>query len=196
MAIDGGDGGDQYAVGGKEREKAAGEGGIGGGLVDPGGGRRAAGRGGGGGGGRGRDVVEAEDATDEGGEGDGEEGAALVGGMAPEEGVDGGAGGGDLGRRHGGQDGGGQVLGPVLRIHRLGFWERGRSGEREAFGVRRFKTEGGSSWDRVALFLREKARVGGDVSGNVGRGMRPRGARRFGFVVSYRASESSDHLLG
>lgn len=146
MAIDGGDGGYQYAVGGEEREKAAGEGGIGGGLVDPGGGRRAAGRGGGGGGGRGRDVVEAEDAADEGGEGDREEGAALVGGMAPEEGVDGGAGGGDVGRRHGGQDGGGQVLGPVLRIHRLGFWERGRSGEREAFGVRRFKTRRGGRW--------------------------------------------------
>lgn len=121
VAIDGGDGGDKDALGGEEVGEGGGDVGMGRGAVYPGGGG-----GGGGGGGRRGGIVEAEEATEEDGEGDGEEGAGLVGGVAAEEGVDGGAGSGDLGRGGGSEDRGGEVLGAILGVHGEGrAWGHG-----------------------------------------------------------------------
>lgn len=99
-------------------------------------------------------VAEAEELGDEGREGEGEEVAGLVGGVGAEEGVDGGAGGEDVGRRRGGgEEGGGEFLrlgegieGVGVRVHGLGFEGGGRELDRSIVRKVRFLNERRSKW--------------------------------------------------
>lgn len=89
--------------------------------------------------GRGEAVVEAEELTDEGGEGDGEEVAGVVGGVGAEEGLDGSTGGGYLRRGGGGEDEGSEGPGLGEGVEGVGVRVMHGGGDSEA-EVAKFQT--------------------------------------------------------